>query len=369
MLFFLLLSVTSFAVEVKQPNLDTSASLSLKWRCFTRHKHGCLPKAPRLSWIISFSDLCPQPASPILARPVQILMLCSYLLHGWAHIHVWLFCFSAALLPVFRKNNGPLNSSLVDHTSSLSPPTTAPLSPLRLRCLDFQIIPGNKHQLQTHSSLQLLHLFFLICRNKNSPFSLFVEGSSLSAEFLLFSPPTSAAWTQQVSGSPDFAPTRPWREKQCLPTRSGFQGNMSPPYSPRFSPSQPAEEWIHPVLLNIAGTSYILREVRDIQVLVLNSDSLLSRWDHLPGWEIRVFLIGDKDGASLEGFPAHSLSAIQREEEHNSSANGNLQGFLLLSILQLFFFFFNVWFQIIKPTVPTGLPKTDIFILNKDNSG
>lgn len=80
-----------------------------------------------------------------------------------------------------------------------------------------------------------------------------------------------------------------------------------------------------------------------------------------------VFLIRDKDGASLKGFPVHSLSAIQREEERNSSANGNLQGFLLLlSILQLFLMY---GFRESRPTVSTGLSEVDIFKLNKDDSG
>lgn len=54
----------------------------------------------------------------------------------------------------------------------------------------------------------------------------------------------------------------------------------------------------------------------------------------------------------MEGFPVPS--ATQREEEKNRSANGNLQGFLLLSILQLFSVF-NVWFPRMEPTAPTGL--------------
>lgn len=189
-------------------------------------------------------------------------------------------------LPLLFQNNEALNSSLVDHTSSLpahsrscrrsAPPVLH--SPLQFNRLDFHLIPAEKHQLTSlllHShckvffsslpgsklSTSVFSLFsfpfhtFINSQQQNSPFSSSTVDFSFLFSFFLHScllicpaasspSPPSATWTEQVSSPPDFVPTRRWRD---LSPQLFLTAKQQLPHSPLFLFSGSAEQWSHNV--------------------------------------------------------------------------------------------------------------------------
>lgn len=161
-----------------------------------------------------------------------MLIFQPYLLHGWAHVHdAQSQCDSSApqlSLPLLLQNNGTLNSSRVDHTSSL--PAHCRSAPPALRCplqfkrLDFHLTETSffifdscwnlSSFFQSFQDFYLFFfqfLFFLPTFSCGLLFSFIFPYSSLLVCLVASSPsPPSATWTEQVSEPPDFAPTRLW---------------------------------------------------------------------------------------------------------------------------------------------------------------
>lgn len=195
-------------------------------------------------------------------------------------------------------NNGTLNSSPVDHTSSLpahsrscrrsAPPALH--SPLQFNRLDFHPIPAEQHQLSsslfklTFTSLHIyIYIFLFLSTHKNkthlswllfsSSFFFFLHSVLLICLLASSPSPPSATWTEQVSSPLDFAPTRHWRETDLSPCAFCLTEKQQYLHSPSVS----AEQHIHSALLVSTGAcswrpyNSRLAAVREISGLKDNS--------------------------------------------------------------------------------------------------
>lgn len=191
-----------------------------------------------------------------------MLTFLSYLLHGWAHVHAvqcvpvvrllgslalsasaalpeqWDFKFLSCR-PHFLSPRPP---SLLPPLCSAGSPQPTAIYPSRLSSHSCWLTSTDFFTFDSHSKVffSLVHCFtfnlsflsisvsflslFIFLNTHLSPLQLWTPASS-SSLFSIFptlfppdssrcqlSSPPSAAWTQQVSSPPDFAPTCSWRE-------------------------------------------------------------------------------------------------------------------------------------------------------------
>lgn len=287
-------------------------------------------------------------------------MLCSYLLRGWAHIHVWLLCSSSrsACVPTEQwalkfLSGGPHFRSVSAHHGS-----SEPTAPLLSRLSDHprqQTSAANS--LLTYSTFSSL---FAEAKTHLSPYSCTLP---LSGEFLFFSScPLQREPSRSLGLLILLQHALEGKSNVCQHVLA-FRETWAPLIHLILFPLRQAEEWIQPCFAEFRR--HLLHSERDeghsgscVEFRLALEQTGTFTWVRDP----YVFFIRDKDGASLEGFPDHSLSAVEREEEQNPSANGNLQGFLLLSNPA---FFFKCMVSKNWAHNSSGLSETDIFTVNK----